>query len=206
VKNQPTDSIKLHPSNMKAVLVLFQFMLLLAMVFGLLVLSDDHHSGIFNGGIFCYCFMLFAVVFLIWENKPLVITKDYLKMYAYSNRYSVLNIRRSFKLKWEEIDLGDDFKTGMVLINKLSNSDENIFRIPFTTFAWHVIKSQKFVTPIKTFELIQHMSKAKSEKAKDQIFKQFLTFGPTDEKAKNFSPLLIISSQLALLAVIVKIY
>jgi len=191
---------------MKAVLVLFQFMLLLAMVFGLLVLSDDHHSGIFNGGIFCYCFMLFAVVFLIWENKPLVITKDYLKMYAYSNRYSVLNIRRSFKLKWEEIDLGDDFKTGMVLINKLSNSDENIFRIPFTTFAWHVIKSQKFVTPIKTFELIQHMSKAKSEKAKDQIFKQFLTFGPTDEKAKNFSPLLIISSQLALLAVIVKIY
>ena len=191
---------------MKAVLVLFQFMLLLAMVFGLLVLSDDHHSGIFNGGIFCYCFMLFAVVFLTWENKPLVITKDYLKMYAYSNRYSVLNIRRSFKLKWEEIDLGDDFKTGMVLINKLSNSDENIFRIPFTTFAWHVIKSQKFVTPIKTFELIQHMSKAKSEKAKDQIFKQFLTFGPTDEKAKNFSPLLIISSQLALLAVIVKIY
>ena len=206
MKNQPTDSIKLHPSNMKAVLVLFQFMLLLAMVFGLLVLSDDHHSSIFNGGIFCYCFMLFAVVFLIWENKPLVITKDYLKMYAYSNRYSVLNIRRSFKLKWEEIDLGDDFKTGMVLINKLSNSDENIFRIPFTTFAWHVIKSQKFVTPIKTFELIQHMSKAKSEKAKDQIFKQFLTFGPTDEKAKNFSPLLIISSQLALLAVIVKIY
>ena len=206
MKNQPTDSIKLHPSNMKAVLVLFQFMLLLAMVFGLLVLSDDHHSGIFNGGIFCYCFMLFAVVFLTWENKPLVITKDYLKMYAYSNRYSVLNIRRSFKLKWEEIDLGDDFKTGMVLINKLSNSDENIFRIPFTTFAWHVIKSQKFVTPIKTFELIQHMSKAKSEKAKDQIFKQFLTFGPTDEKAKNFSPLLIISSQLALLAVIVKIY
>ena len=191
---------------MKAVLVLFQFMLLLAMVFGLLVLSDDHHSGIFNGGIFCYCFMLFAVVFLIWENKPLVITKDYLKMYAYSNRYSVLNIRRSFKLKWEEIDLGDDFKTGMVLINKLSNSDENIFRIPFTTFAWHVIKSQKFVTPIKTFELIQHMSKAKSEKAKDQIFKQFLTFGPTDEKAKKFPPLLIIFSQLALLAVIVKIY
>ena len=191
---------------MKAVLVLFQFVLLLAMVFSLLVLSNDHHSGIFNGGIFCYCFMLFAVVFLTWENKPLVITKDYLKMYAYSNRYSVLNIRRSFKLKWEEIELGDDLKTGMVLINKLSNSDENIFRIPFTTFAWHVIKSQKFVTPIKTFELIQHMSKAQSEKAKDQIFKQFLTFGPTDEKAKKFSPLLIISSQLALLAVIVKIY
>ena len=191
---------------MKAVLVLFQFVLLLAMVFSLLVLSNDHHPGIFNGGIFCYCFMLFAVVFLTWENKPIVITKDHLKMYAYSNRYSVLNIRRSFKLKWEEIDLGDDFKTGMVLINKLSNSDENIFRIPFTTFAWHVIKSQKFVTPIKTFELIQHMSKAKSEKAKDQIFKQFLTFGPTDEKAKKFSPLLIISSQLALLAVIVKIY
>ena len=206
MKIQPPDPITLYPSNMKAVLVLFQFVLLLAMVFSLLVLSDDHHSGIFNGGIFCYCFMLFAVVFLTWENKPLVITKDYLKMYAYSNRYSVLNIRRSFKLKWEEIDLGDDFKTGMVLINKLSNSDENIFRIPFTTFAWHVIKSQKFVTPIKTFELIQHMSKAKSEKAKDQIFKQFLTFGPTDEKAKNFSPLLIISSQLALLAVIVKIY
>ena len=206
MKNQPPDSISLYPSNMKAVLVLFQFMLLLAMVFGLLVLSNDHHSGIFNGGIFCYCFMLFAVVFLTWENKPLVITKDYLKMYAYSNRYSVLNIRRSFKLKWEEIDLGDDFKTGMVLINKLSNSDENIFRIPFTTFAWHVIKSQKFVTPIKTFELIQHMSKAQSEKAKDQILKQFLTFGPTDEKAKKFSPLLIISSQLVLLAVIVKIY
>ena len=206
MKIQPPDPITLYPSNMKAVLVLFQFVLLLAMVFSLLVLSDDHHSGIFNGGIFCYCFMLFAVVFLTWENKPLVITKDYLKMYAYSNRYSVLNIRRSFKLKWEEIDLGDDFKTGMVLINKLSNSDENIFRIPFTTFAWHVIKSQKFVTPIKTFELIQHMSKAQSEKAKDQIFKQFLTFGPTDEKAKNFSPLLIISSQLALLAVIVKIY
>ena len=206
MKNQPPDSITLYPSNMKAVLVLFQFMLLLAMVFGLLVLSDDHHSGIFNGGIFCYCFMLFAVVFLIWENKPLVITKDYLKMYAYSNRYSVLNIRRSFKLKWEEIELDGAGKTGMVLINKLSNSEENIFRIPFTTFAWHVIKSQKFVTPIKTFELIQHMSKAKSEKAKDQIFKQFLTFGPTDEKAKNFSPLLIISSQLALLAVIVKIY
>ena len=191
---------------MKAVLVLFQFMLLLAMVFGLLVLSDDHHSGIFNGGIFCYCFMLFAVVFLTWENKPLVITKDYLKMYAYSNRYSVLNIRRSFKLKWEEIELDGAGKTGMVLINKLSNSEENIFRIPFNSFAWHVVKSQKFVTPIKTFDLIQRMSKAQSEKAKDQIFKQFLTFGPTDEKAKNFSPLLIISSQLALLAVIVKIY
>ena len=191
---------------MKAVLVLFQFMLLLAMVFGLLVLSDDHHSGIFNGGIFCYCFMLFAVVFLTWENKPIVITKDHLKMYAYSNRYSVLNIRRSFKLKWEEIELDGAGKTGMVLINKLSNSEENIFRIPFNSFAWHVVKSQKFVTPIKTFDLIQHMCKAQSEKAKDQIFKQFLTFGPTDEKAKNFSPLLIISSQLALLAVIVKIY
>ena len=206
MKNQPPDSITLYPSNMKAVLVLFQFMLLLAMVFGLLVLSDDHHSGIFNGGIFCYCFMLFAVVFLTWENKPLVITKDYLKMYAYSNRYSVLNIRRSFKLKWEEIELDGAGKTGMVLINKLSNSEENIFRIPFNSFAWHVVKSQKFVTPIKTFDLIQRMSKAQSEKAKDQIFKQFLTFGPTDEKAKNFSPLLIISSQLALLAVIVKIY
>ena len=206
MKNQPPDSITLYPSNMKAVLVLFQFVLLLAMVFSLLVLSDDHHSGIFNGGIFCYCFMLFAVVFLIWENKPIVITKDHLKAFAYSNRYSVLNIRRSFKLKWEEIDLGDDFETGMVLINKLSNSDENIFRIPFTTYAWHVIKSQKFVTPIKTFELIQHMSKAQSEKAKDQIFQQFLTFGPSDEKAKKFSPLLIISSQLVLLAVIVKIY
>ena len=206
MKNQPPDSITLYPSNMKAVLVLFQFMLLLAMVFGLLVLSDDYHSGIFNGGIFCYCFMLFAVVFLTWENKPLVITKDYLKMYAYSNRYSVLNIRRSFKLKWEEIELDGAGKTGMVLINKLSNSEENIFRIPFNSFAWHVVKSQKFVTPIKTFDLIQRMSKAQSEKAKDQIFKQFLTFGPTDEKAKNFSPLLIISSQLALLAVIVKIY
>jgi hypothetical protein len=206
VKNQPTDSIKLHPLNMKAVLVLFQFMLLLAMVFGLLVLSDDHHSGIFNGGIFCYCFMLFAVVFLTWVTKPIVITKDHLNIYAYSNRYSVLNIRRSFKLKWEEIELGDDLKTGMVLINKLSNSDENIFRIPFNRVAWHVVKSQKFVTAIKTFDLIQHMCKAQSEKAKDQIFKQFLTFGPTDEKAKKFSPLIIISSQLVLLAIIVKIY
>ena len=206
MKNQPPDSITLYPSNMKAVLVLFQFVLLLAMVFGLLVLSDDHHSGIFNGGIFCYCFMLFAVVFLTWENKPLVITKDYLKMYAYSNRYSVLNIRRSFKLKWEEIELDGAGKTGMVLINKLSNSEENIFRIPFNSFAWHVVKSQKFVTPTKTFDLIQHMCKAQSEKAKDQIFKQFLTFGPTDEKAKKFSPLLIIFSQLVLLAVIIKIY
>lgn len=206
MKNQPPDSITLYPANMKAVLVLFQFVLLLAMVFSLLVLSNDHHSGIFNGGIFCYCFMLFAVVFLTWENKPLVITKDYLKMYAYSNRYSVLNIRRSFKLKWEEIELDGAGKTGMVLINKLSNSEENIFRIPFNSFAWHVVKSQKFVTPIKTFDLIQRMSKAQSEKAKDQIFKQFLTFGPTDEKAKKFSPLLIIFSQLALLAVIVKIY
>ena len=206
MKNQPPDSITLYPSNMKAVLVLFQFVLLLVMLFGLLVLSDDHHSGIFNGGIFCYCFMFFAVVFLTWENKPLVITKDHLNIYAYSNRYSVLNIRRSFKLKWEEIELGDDLKTGMVLINKLSNSDENIFRIPFNRVAWHVVKSQKFVTAIKTFDLIQHMCKAQSEKAKDQIFKQFLTFGPTDEKAKKFSPLLIISSQLVLLAVIVKIY
>ena len=94
----------------------------------------------------------------------------------------------------------------MVLINKLSNSDENIFRIPFNRVAWHVVKSQKFVTAIKTFDLIQHMCKAQSEKAKDQIFKQFLTFGPTDEKAKKFSPLIIISSQLVLLAIIVKIY
>ena len=175
---------------MKAVLDLFQFVLLLAMVFSLLVLSNDHHSGIFNGGIFCYCFMLFAVVFLTWENKPLVITKDYLKMYAYSNRYSVLNIRRSFKLKWEEIELDGAGKTGMVLINKLSNSDENIFRIPFNSFAWHVVKSQKFVTPIKTFDLIQHMCKAQSEKAKDQILNNFLLLDRRTKRLKNFHPCL----------------
>ena len=64
LRRDAPDSISLYPANMKAVLVLFQFVLLLAMVFSLLVLSNDHHPGIFNGGIFCYCFMLFAVVFL----------------------------------------------------------------------------------------------------------------------------------------------
>jgi hypothetical protein len=194
---------------MKAVLVLFQFMLLLAIVFGLLIFSDDYHSDFFYPGIFCYFFMLFGVVFLTWVDRPIVVNKNYLKALGHSNIYSIysiLNIRRSLKLKWTEINSVSWKKDASIQINQSTDSNEDIFRIPFGTGFWNVIQSQKFAPPKKVFELIEDMSNAKSEKAKDQIFKQFLTFGPTDEKAKKFSPWLIISSQLVLLALIVKIY
>ena len=205
LRRDAPDSISLYPANMKAVLVLFQFMLLLAMVFGLLIFSDDYHSDIFYPGLFCYFFMLFAVVFLTWVDRPIVVNKNHLKALGHSNIYSIysiLNIRRSLKLKWTEINSVSWKKEASIQIKQSADSNENIFRIPFGTEFWNVIQSQKFAPAKKVFELIADMSNAKSEESKDQIFEKFLTHGPSDQKSKTFSPVLVMSCQLGLLALI----
>jgi hypothetical protein len=145
------------------------------------------------------------VVFLTWVDRPIVVNKNHLKALGHSNIYSIysiLNIRRSLKLKWTEINSVSWKKEASIQIKQSADSNENIFRIPFGTEFWNVIQSQKFAPAKKVFELIADMSNAKSEESKDQIFEKFLTHGPSDEKSKTFSPVLVMSCQLGLLALI----
>ena len=203
MKNQPANSIVLRSSDTKIILVFFQFLLLLAILLGLLIFSDDHHSGIFNGGISCYSFMLFGVVFSIWLHRPVVITKNHLKAFGYS--YPRQIIPRSLTLKWEEIESVDGSKKGMILLNKVSKLDPSIFNIHFETERSEM-RSKQSITKTKALKLIKDMCGAQSEKEKDQIFEKFLTVDPLARKLKSFSPMLVIFSQLGLLALIIKIF
>ena len=107
--------------------------------------------------------MLFAVVFLTWVDRPIVANKNHLKALGHSNIYSIysiLNIRRSLKLKWTEINSVSWKKEASIQIKQSADSNENIFRIPFGTEFWNVIQSQKFAPAKQVFELIADMSNA----------------------------------------------
>jgi hypothetical protein len=166
-------------------------------------LSDDQRLGIFYAGLFCYSFTLFGLAFSIWENKPIVITKSYLKAFGYS--FSRQIIRRPFTLKWDEIESVDGSKKGMISLNKLSKSDPSIFHISFETER-REMQSKQFITKTKALKLIKDMYGAPSEQAKDQIFEKFLTVDPPAKRFKSISTLLVICSQLGLLALIIKIF
>ena len=172
------------------------------MLLGLLIFSADHHSGIFSVGISCYSFMLFGVVLSIWLHRPVVITKNHLKAFGYS--YPRQIIPRSLTLKWEEIESVDGSKKGMILLNKVSIGSKH-FQYPFRN-GRNEMRSKQSVTKTKALKLIKDMCGAQSEQAKDQIFEKFLTVDPLARKLKSFSPILVICSQLGLLALIIKIF
>jgi hypothetical protein len=68
------------------------------------------------------------------------------------------------------------------------------------------MQSKQFITKTKALKLIKDMYGAPSEQAKDQIFEKFLTVDPPAKRFKSISTLLVICSQLGLLALIIKIF